>query len=151
MSSLLDICVENIFSREINFFNEELPESLKQYMSQKYLNYNICNFCNVATDCSKPGNLYNFQKYDLNLIFCIFKGYSTVTFQTHFLGNTWVPFQHWACSKECILAIEEPAKALQLEGAKQIDIEYSNYISKFNKTDDNFCKTKRKINKCCIS
>lgn len=53
--SLLDISVEKIFSSGINFFNEEIPESLKHYMSLIYLNYNICNFCNVATDCSKPG------------------------------------------------------------------------------------------------
>lgn len=53
--SLLDISVEKIFSSGINFFNEEIPESLKHYMSLTYLNYNICNFCNVATDCSKPG------------------------------------------------------------------------------------------------
>lgn len=55
VSSLLDICVEQIFSSGINFFNQEIPESLKHYMSLIYLNYNICNFCNVATNCSKPG------------------------------------------------------------------------------------------------
>lgn len=87
----------------------------------------------------------------MKLILCIFKGYSTVTFLTHYLGNTWVPFQHWACSKECILAIEEPAKILQLEGAKQLDTEYSEYISHSNKIDENFRKAKRKYSKCCIS
>lgn len=55
--SLLDLCAEKVFSSAINFFDEEIPESLKHYMSLTYLNYNICNFCNVATDCSKPGNL----------------------------------------------------------------------------------------------
>lgn len=55
LPSLLDLCTEKIFSSPINFFNEEIPESLKHYMSLTYLNYNICNFCNVATDCSKPG------------------------------------------------------------------------------------------------
>lgn len=60
--SLLDICVEKIFSSGINFFKEEIPESLKHYMSLIYLNYNICNFCNVATDSSKPGYLINYLK-----------------------------------------------------------------------------------------
>lgn len=60
--SLLDISVEKIFSSGINFFNEEIPESLKHYMSLTYLNYNICNFCNVATDCSKPGKWINIFK-----------------------------------------------------------------------------------------
>ncbi|XP_001945717.2 uncharacterized protein LOC100162005 [Acyrthosiphon pisum] len=131
VSSLLDICVEKIFSSGINFFNEEIPESLKHYMSLTYLNYNICNFCNVATDCSKPG-------------------YSTVTFLTPYLGNTCVPFQHWACSKECVLAIEGPAKKLQLEGAERLDHEYSHYIAASNKTAEK-SNMKLKRNKCCIS
>lgn len=57
IESLLDISIEQIFSSGINFFNEEIPESLKHYMSFIYLNYNICNNCNIATECSKPGKL----------------------------------------------------------------------------------------------
>lgn len=53
--TLLDLSVEKIFSIGVNFFNEEIPESLKHYMSLTYLNYNICYFCNTATDWSKPG------------------------------------------------------------------------------------------------
>lgn len=61
VQSLLDLSVEKIFSSGINFFNEEIPESLKHYMSLTYLNYNVCNHCNTATDYSKPGKLI----YDL--------------------------------------------------------------------------------------
>lgn len=55
--NLLDLCAEQVFSSGINFFHEEIPESLKYYMSLIYLNYNICNFCNVATNCLKSGIL----------------------------------------------------------------------------------------------
>lgn len=57
-------------------------------------------------------------------------GYSTVTFQNPYLGNTCVPFQHWACSKQCASAIDGPAKKLQLEGAKKWDYEYSHYVAR---------------------
>jgi len=130
--SLLDLSVEKMFSTGINFFEEEIPESLKNYMSLTYLNYNICNFCNIATDCTIPG-------------------YTTVTFLTPYLGNTCVPFQHWACSKECVLAIEGPAKKLQIEGAKRLDYEYSHYIANSKKTDDKVSKTKKKRDLCTIS
>lgn len=79
-----------------------------------------------------------------------FTGYSTVTFLIPYLGNTCVPFQHWACSKECVLAIEGPAKKLQLEGAKRLDHEYSRYIADSNKNDENRSKLKFKWNRCCI-
>lgn len=84
-------------------------------------------------------------------MFLFITGYSTVTFLTPYLGNTCVPFQHWACSKECVLAIEGPAKKLQLEGAKKLDHEYSHYIAKSNKTNDNSYSSKLKRNRCCVS
>jgi len=85
----------------------------------------------------------------LNVLFLI-TGYSTVTFLTPYLGNTCVPFQHWACSKECVLAIEGPAKKLQLEGAERLDHEYSHYIATSNKTAEK-SNMKLKRNNCCIS
>lgn len=57
---LLDLCIEQIFSSGVNFFNEEIPESIKHYMSLIYLNYNICHFCNNATNCLIPGGYFIF-------------------------------------------------------------------------------------------
>ncbi|XP_050438124.1 uncharacterized protein LOC126844199 [Adelges cooleyi] len=132
MPSLLDLSIEKIFSSGVNFFNEEIPESLKHYMSLVYLNYNICNYCNVATNCLIPG-------------------YSTVTFQNPYLGNTCVPFQHWVCSMKCASAIEGPAKKLQLEGAKKLDYEYSHYIARSsNKANESNYNLKMKRNRCSI-
>lgn len=119
-------------------------------MSLTYLNYNICNFCNVATDCSKHGYLINILKSKVITNCVLISGYSTVTFLTPYLGNTCVPFQHWACSKKCVLAIEGPAKKLQSEGSKKLDYDYSHYIAKSHKTDENVRKNKTKRNQCCI-
>lgn len=84
------------------------------------------------------------------LIVC-FAGYTTVTFLTPYLGNTCVPFQHWACSKECVVAIEVPAKKLQLEGSKRLDYEYSHYIANSKKIDEDNSKSKKSRKHCCIS
>jgi len=151
--TLLDLSVEKVFSSGINFFNEEIPESLKHYMSLTYLNYNICYFCNIATDCSKPGYFYSsFIHYcvcTVNSLYIGVTGFTTVTFQTPYLGNTCVPFQHWACSKKCVVAIEVPAKKLQLEGAKRLDYEYSHYIAK-SKKDDKIRNSKKSRSLCRI-
>lgn len=80
----------------------------------------------------------------------LISGYSTVTFLTPYLGNTCVPFQHWACSEKCVLAIEGPAKILQFEGSKKQDHDYSHYIAKSQKADENSRKNRTKSNKCCI-
>lgn len=61
-----------------------------------------------------------------------------------------MPFQHWACSKECVSAIEVPAKKLQLEGAKRLDHEYSHYIAKSKKTDEKLRNSKKGRDLCCI-
>lgn len=67
------------------------------------------------------------------------------------MGNTCVPFQHWACSKECVTAIEDPAKKLQLEGALKLDHEYSNYIARSNnKTEEKGRCLKLKRDRCCV-
>lgn len=85
------------------------------------------------------------------IITLLITGYSTVTFQNPYLGNTCVPFQHWACSKKCVSAIEGPAKKLQLEGAMKLDHEYSHYIAKSsNKSNDKNHNSKLKRNRCCI-
>lgn len=128
---LMDLSIEKIFSSGINFFNEDIPESLKYYMSLTYLSYNICNFCNKATYWS-------------------ILGYSTVTFMTPYLGNTCVPFQHWACSSQCVKAIEQPAKKLELEAGKRTDKEYSNYVES-SKAADTACNSRTRRSQCSIS
>jgi len=77
-------------------------------------------------------------------------GYSTVTFLTPYLGNTCVPFQHWACSPECVNAIEKPAKQLQLEAGKKLDKEYSHYIAN-SRTADTGRRSRIKRSQCSIS
>lgn len=74
-----------------------------------------------------------------------------MTFLSPYLGNTCVPFQHWACSKECILAIEGPAIELQIQSGKKLDYEYSHYIANSYNTYEKYHNSKRKKhNSCCV-
>ena len=51
-----------------------------------------------------------------------------ITFKNPYLGNTCVPFQHWACSETCATAIEIPARREQIEAASQLDQQYDKYV-----------------------
>jgi len=55
-------------------------------------------------------------------------GYKVITFKNPYLGNTCVPFQHWACSLECARAVEIPARKEQISAARQLDQQYEDYI-----------------------
>ena len=50
------------------------------------------------------------------------------TFKNPYLGNTCVPFQHWACSLQCARAVEIPARREQLSQAEVQDREYERYV-----------------------
>ena len=51
-----------------------------------------------------------------------------ITFKNPYLGNTCVPFQHWACSLECAKALEVPARQEQITKARELDNKYEKYI-----------------------
>ena len=51
-----------------------------------------------------------------------------ITFKNPYLGNTCVPFQHWACSMECARAVEIPARLEQISAARELDLQYENYV-----------------------
>merc|ERR1712126_799032 len=57
-------------------------------------------------------------------------GYKIFTFKNPYLGNTCVPFIHWACSYECAQEIEVPARKQQLKSAKEQDRIYDKYVRK---------------------
>ena len=55
-------------------------------------------------------------------------GYKVITFKNPYLGNTCVPFQHWACSLHCAQNIEIPARLEQIAAARELDRQYDAYI-----------------------
>lgn len=59
------------------------------------------------------------------------------TFKSPYCGNTCVPFQHWACSRECGEAIEIPARQAQQRANRLMDELYEEYITAVNKQRDN--------------
>ena len=56
-----------------------------------------CKFANQCGNCSRVR--------DMSM-----PGFRVFTFKNPYLGNYCVPFQHWACCRECAVAIEEPAR-----------------------------------------
>lgn len=60
--------------------------------------------------------------------FIFFTGFKVITFKNPYLGNTCVPFQHWACSIDCARALEVPARNEQIAAACELDLEYEQYI-----------------------
>ena len=65
---------------------------------------------------------------------CIFfVGYKVITFKNPYLGNTCVPFQHWACSQICAQNIEIPARHEQIAAARELDRQYDSYIKECQK------------------
>merc|ERR1712060_600230 len=54
--------------------------------------------------------------------------YKVFTFKNPYLGNTCVPFQHWACSLACAREVEIPARREQLQDRKEQDRQYERYV-----------------------
>lgn len=82
------------------------------------------------------------------LIFIL--GYKVYTFKNPYLGNTCVPFQHWACSRKCAEDIEVPAREEQLLTAQEQDREYYQRVQEAQ--DSSLYQNKNTIIKlsCCI-
>ena len=58
----------------------------------------------------------------------LFAGFKVITFKNPYLGNTCVPFQHWACSIDCAKALEIPARIEQIAAAQELDRQYEEYV-----------------------
>ena len=99
--SLQYLCAMSLASGRINFFHGNfLPNRLKNNLSELVTQLNLCGHCSVVKQIGDSG-------------FKIF------TFKNPYLGNTCVPFIHWACSYTCAQAIEVPARKEQLSSAKE--------------------------------
>ena len=64
----------------------------------------------------------------LTLVQQLCVGYKVITFKNPYLGNTCVPFQHWACSLECATNLEVPAREEQIAAARELDRQYDAYV-----------------------
>ncbi|XP_041352885.1 uncharacterized protein LOC121371222 isoform X1 [Gigantopelta aegis] len=92
------------------FSDERVAHGLKDYIADIYDMFHICHYCNKA---------------------CLahLHGYKVITFKNPYLGNTCVPFQHWACSKECAEKLEVPARKEQIAAAMKLDEKYDEYVN----------------------
>uniref|UniRef100_T1JGE5 Uncharacterized protein n=1 Tax=Strigamia maritima TaxID=126957 RepID=T1JGE5_STRMM len=108
--SLQFLAAKTVIASKINFFEcVEVAQMLKDYISDSYSNFNLCANCNTAKLHNEPG-------------------YKVFTFKNPYLGNTCVPFQHWACCMECAESIEIPARVEQIMASMEQDRQYDLYV-----------------------
>ncbi|XP_064484538.1 uncharacterized protein LOC135397119 [Ornithodoros turicata] len=108
--TLLEQSARAVVASKTDFFAPgKLPPRLRDYVCDRYFEFSICGNCPTAKYMGEPG-------------------YKVFTFKNPYLGNTCVPFQHWACSLECALAIEVPARREQLLSSREQDRQYAQYI-----------------------
>lgn len=105
------LCATTIVSARINFYAAEIPYRLKNYISDLCACLNLCGAedCPVVREVEEPG-------------------YKVFTFRNPYLGNTCVPFLHWACDHDCARDIEVPARREQIRSAMEQDKRYENYV-----------------------
>lgn len=114
--SLQFLAAQALISSPIDYLTDKnIPPSLKVFLAESFRRFNICENCKRA-----------FLKQS--------DGYKVITFKNPYLGNTCVPFEHWACSLECSKAIEIPARKEQVEASKKADREYEKKV-KFHERD----------------
>lgn len=108
--SLREQAVRAVVASKLDFFAPgRLPTRLRDYVCDRYFDFNVCGHCPTAKCHGNPG-------------------YKVFTFKNPYLGNTCVPFQHWACCLACAEAIEIPARREQLRTAREQDRRYAQYV-----------------------
>lgn len=110
--SLQFLAARAVVAAKFNFFaGKSLPKALEDYVADLYSEFNVCGHetCQTAHHRNRSG-------------------YKVYTFKNPYLGNTCVPFQHWACSAECAAAIEVPARLEQVKASVEQDRAYASYV-----------------------
>ncbi|KAL3873670.1 hypothetical protein ACJMK2_036780 [Sinanodonta woodiana] len=104
------LAAQCVIGSKKDFFSDSgVASVLKDFICSIYDKFSICHHCEKAVYMGDPG-------------------YKVITFKNPYLGNTCVPFQHWACTKECATAIEIPARFEQIAAATELDTKYRMYI-----------------------
>ena len=108
--NLQNIAARAIIASRINFYAAEIPYRLKNYISDMVETVNLCENCRTVKRISQAG-------------------YKVFTFRNPYLGNTCVPFLHWACNYNCARSIEIPARREQILSALEQDKKYYDYVT----------------------
>ena len=126
--NLQNIAARVIIASRINFYAAEIPFRLKNYISDMVNAVNPCENCSTVKDVSQSG-------------------FKVFTFRNPYLGNTCVPFLHWACDYNCARDIEIPARREQIISAIEQDKIYEDYV---RQAVDLMPRTSRSLSNICI-
>ena len=123
-------------SCEVLFYYQTLIMNSRSKPWLAFILSSCHSFCSVTWSDRSP----NMASHLLQIFFHLFfstavttccmssSGYKVITFKNPYLGNTCVPFQHWACSHGCATSLEIPAREEQIAAARELDRKYDNYI-----------------------
>lgn len=116
-----------VIGSKIDFYTDpSVAPVLKDYIADIYTLFNVCGYCNRAKLTMQSGIVPN--RTVSSFLISPISGFKVITFKNPYLGNTCVPFQHWACSLSCAMAIEIPAREEQIAAARELDKQYDSYI-----------------------
>jgi hypothetical protein len=94
----------------LNFFRcPQVPTRVKEFLCALCEGLELCAACSAARPAAAPS-------------------YKVFTFKNPYLGNTCVPFQHWACSLPCAREVEIPARREQLMDRREQDRQYERSV-----------------------
>lgn len=122
--NLQNIAAKVIIASRINFYAAEIPFRLKNYISDMVDTVNLCENCRTVKKTSAAG-------------------FKVFTFRNPYLGNTCVPFLHWACNYNCAKAIEIPARREQILSALEQDRLYQEYVQRSSTMDASGSRSSR--------
>nr|CAD7443063.1 unnamed protein product [Timema bartmani] len=138
--TLVLLAARAVMASKCDFFQPDLlPVTVQDYIAQVYPSFNVCGNCPTVTPLAAPaadepqlrGEVWCKGGILMRLSGGRCPGYKVYTFKNPYLGNTCVPFQHWACSLACAKQIEVPAHMEQMRAAERMDREYNHYIQEF--------------------
>ncbi len=107
--NLQNIAARAIIASRINFYAAEIPYRLKNYISDMVNSVSPCENCFTVKNINEPG-------------------FKVFTFKNPYLGNTCVPFLHWACDFDCAKDIEIPARQEQIMTANEQEKQYQDHV-----------------------
>jgi len=108
--TLQQLAALSVIKSRSNFYrSQEIPTRIKDYISSLCEGLELCSNCSSPRPQTAPS-------------------YKVFTFKNPYLGNTCVPFQHWACSLPCAREVEIPARREQLTQAMEQDRQYERYV-----------------------
>ena len=130
--SLMRLSGLAVIRSRMNFFASPfIPNRVKDYICSLCDGLELCSACSAARPTTAPSYKVLIEHQGFDLVIGHYNLFlpKVFTFKNPYLGNTCVPFQHWACSLACAREVEIPARREQLQDRKEQDRQYERWLT----------------------